>query len=337
MIFAIRADAGVGQGTGHVMRCLSLAEKLLQKGHRVCLFTNNSEIAWLEDAITASGVEVFRVTADELTQSQLTQLSPDWVIVDSYQIPAQQISAINAQVPVLAIVDGSTRGIEASAYLDTNLFSEKLDWSGVPANKLLAGSKFALVRDAVLVNKRNHPAQIANEPANILVFLGGSDPYGYSPILARALARVSTPFLAKFIAPPAAHPDIISALGENAAKVQVLAPTPKLASLYKDADVVISAAGTSAWDVCSLGIPALLLAVVDNQEFSLSQIAEHGLTLTNNLSGSGPGPEKADELAVQITNLLTDQKLRDQLSASALGYFDGQGRERVEKFLSESE
>jgi spore coat polysaccharide biosynthesis predicted glycosyltransferase SpsG len=96
--------------------------------------------------------------------------------------------------------------------------------------------------------------------------------------------------------------------------------------------VVVSAAGTSAWDVCSLGVPALLLAVVDNQEFSLEQIAAHGLTLTNNLSGAGE--EKATELSKQITRLLTDQDLRNQLSATALSYFDGLGRDRVETFLT---
>jgi hypothetical protein len=70
---------------------------------------------------------------------------------------------------------------------------------------------------------------------------------------------------------------------------------------------------------------------VDNQEFSLNQIAEHGLTLTNNLSGAGN--EKAAELAAQISSLLTDQKLRSELSAQALKYFDGLGRDRVEEFL----
>ena len=332
MIFAIRADAGVVQGTGHVMRCLSLAEKLLQKGHRVGLFTNSSEISWLETAIQEAGVEVFRVDSDELEPSQLEGFDADWLIVDSYQIPAEKVSAMDALVPVLAIVDGTARGIEASAYLDTNLFSEKLSWPADVQEKLLAGSKYALVRDAVLLNKREHPAELSNQPAKILVFLGGSDPYGYSPLLAKALSLVSADFQATFIAPPAMHEAVLAALGANTDQVQVLAPTPKLASYYQGVDVVISAAGTSAWDVCSLGVPALLLAVVDNQEFSLAQIAEHGLTLTNNLSGAGV--EKAGELAAQIGRLLTDQELREQLSAKSLSYFDGLGRDRVEAFLT---
>lgn len=332
MIFAIRADAGVVQGTGHVMRCLSLAEKLLQKGHRVGLFTNSSEIAWLESAISTSGVEVFRVTADELSLDQLGDFKADWLIVDSYQIPAMQISAVNEALPVLAIVDGDARGITASAFLDTNLFSEKLNWPSEVEAKLLAGSKYALVRDAVLTHKRAHPEVVVGNPPKVLVFLGGSDPYGYSPLLAEALAKVEAPFQATFIAPETAHEAICSALGANLDKVNVIGLTPKLTDYYEGVDVVISAAGTSAWDVCSLGVPALLLSVVDNQEFSLNQIAENGLTLTNNLSNAGD--EKPYELADQITSLLTDQKLRAELSAQSLRYFDGLGRDRVEEFLT---
>jgi spore coat polysaccharide biosynthesis predicted glycosyltransferase SpsG len=332
LIFAIRADAGVVQGTGHVMRCLSLAEKLLQKGHRVGLFTNTSEITWLEAAISASGVEVFRVKADELVPEHLEGFPADWLIVDSYQIPSEEISAVNKDLRVLAIVDGDARGITASAYLDTNLFSEKLSWPAEVEEKLLAGSKFALVRDGVLIHKRSNPELIVGNPPKVLVFLGGSDPYGFSPLLAKALARVGAPFEATFIAPETSHESIRTALGDNSSKVAVIGLTPKLTDYYEGVDVVISAAGTSAWDVCSLGVPALLLAVVDNQEFSLAQIAEHGLTLTNNLAGAGN--EKAAELATQISSLLTNQKLRSELSEQALKHFDGLGRDRIEEFLT---
>lgn len=332
MIFAIRADAGVVQGTGHVMRCLSLAEKLLQKGHRVGLFTNTSGIDWLEASILASGVEVFRVAADELFTEQLECFPSDWLIVDSYQIPANQISAVNEKLKVLAIVDGDARGINARAYLDTNLFSEKLPWPLEVEEKLLAGSRFALVRDGVLSHKRINPEVIEGTPPNLLVFLGGSDPYGFSPLLGRALSLVEAPFAATFVAPESSHKAIRTALGDNSSKVSVIGLTPKLSDYYERVDVVISAAGTSAWDVCSLGVPALLLSVVDNQEFSLKQIAEHGLTLTNNLSGAGV--DKTSELSTQISLLLTDQKLRSELSAQALKHFDGLGRDRVEEFLT---
>lgn len=327
MIFAIRADAGVVQGTGHVMRCLSLAEKLLERGHQVHLLTNESGIAWLESAIEASGVRVSRVEADSIELDSIKAYNPDWLIVDSYQIPASAISEVNQAIPVLAIVDSDSRGIEATLYLDTNLFAEKLDWSGDVAKRLLAGSKYSLIRNQVMTQARSEPWKISNRPVNLLVFLGGSDPYDYSPLVAKALAGLELDFKATFIAPERLHETVKLALGAASAKVNLIGPTPTLASFYGNADVVISAAGTSSWDVCTLGIPSLLLAVVDNQQFSLAQIAENGLTLTNNLTDGRPG--KIAALTDQIASLVTDYSLREQLSKKARSYFDGKGRDRV--------
>lgn len=331
MIFAIRADAGVVQGTGHVMRCLSLAEKLLERGHTVNLLTNESNIGWLESAIVASGVQVTRVSADSFSLDYLAPLKPDWVIVDSYQIPASEISAINGSIPVMAIVDSDWRAIDASAYLDTNLFAETLTWPGHVKKKLLAGSNYSLIRNQVMQQQRLEPWKVLNQPAKILVFLGGSDPYDYSPLVAKAISSLEVDFEATFIAPERLHETVSLALGDKAGQVKLLGPTPALASYYGDADMVISAAGTSSWDVCTLGIPSLLLAVVDNQQFSLAQIAEHGLALTNNLTDGHA--EKIDQLASQINALIGDETLREKLSKNALKYFDGKGRDRVVDYL----
>ena len=327
MIFVIRADAGVVQGTGHVMRCLSLAEKALERGHEVHLLTNESKIAWLETAIASSGVQVSRVSADSFALEDLEPLRPDWVVVDSYQIPADSISAVNSSIPILAIIDGDSRGIHATEYLDTNLFAEKLTWPKSVSSRLLAGSSYSLIRNQVMRQLRSEPWSISSRPPKLLVFLGGSDPYDYSPLVAKAISELTIDFKATFIAPERLHETVKLALGEKLNNVQLIGPTPSLADFYSDADVVISAAGTSSWDVCTLGIPSLLLAVVDNQQFSLSQIAENELTLTNNLTDGKPG--KVHELAEQIAALIQDQALREKLSKTSLKYFDGLGRDRV--------
>lgn len=334
MIFVIRADASVIQGTGHVMRCLSLAEKLLERGHQVHLLTNESNITWLETSIDNSGVKVSRVVADSFQLDALQQFSPDWAIVDSYQIAAEEISVVNSTIPVLAIIDSDSRGITATAYLDTNLFAEKLSWPEGVTERLLAGSNFSLIRNQVMNQHRFEPWKLASHPAKLLVFLGGSDPYDYSPLVAKALSSLEVDFEATFIAPERLHETVKLALGESLSKVNLIGPTPTLAAYYRDADVVISAAGTSSWDVCTLGIPSLLLAVVDNQQFSLAQIAENGLTLTNNLTDGNPG--KVRELADQIASLIGNLPLRERLSKAALKYFDGRGRDRIVDFLEKN-
>jgi spore coat polysaccharide biosynthesis predicted glycosyltransferase SpsG len=318
-----RADAGVEQGTGHVMRCLTLAEELMVRGHQAILVTGGLATAWLKQAVVVSGVEVHSCELDAIPEAQIAALQPDWVVVDSYRIPMGAISALNARVPVLAIVDGDDRGIQASLYLDQNLGAEKLSRSH--SDRFLSGATFALVRRAVLAERRADPATL-NHPPRLLSFMGGTDPTGASLGIARALACRPEHFALTILAPVAQHAELHATLADLQG-VSVLAPTPHLPELLGDADVVISAAGTSAWDVCALGIPSLLIAVVENQRASLREAVQRELALGIDAANDRHELElKSGHLAAK---LLGDPVLRTALSRACLDAFDGGGARRV--------
>jgi spore coat polysaccharide biosynthesis predicted glycosyltransferase SpsG len=93
------------------------------------------------------------------------------------------------------------------------------------------------------------------------------------------------------------------------------------------ADVVISAAGTSAWDICTLGVPAVLVAVVDNQRKSMRQAISGGLALGLDIVAGGP--ETLAEVAQLLGRLLDEVALRRSLSVASRLAFDGNGASRV--------
>ena len=66
-------------------------------------------------------------------------------------------------------------------------------------------------------------------------------------------------------------------LADFSEKVTVVSPGQQLPRLLGDADVIVCAAGTSAWDVSAIGKPAVFLGIVDNQMVSVGQIREHDL------------------------------------------------------------
>ena len=196
----LRADAGLLTGTGHVMRCLSLAEELMSRGHEIFLVTAPFDVSWLEQLVVESGVSVKSCTAGDLARETILGLVPDWVVVDSYSIAAEEITALDTFVPVLAVVDGETRGVVATILLDQNLGAEER----VNGPAWLAGSQFALVRDAVLDQRRTDPWRLRGTSRSVLSFMGGTDPHAASIGVAHALAE-SVGFDLLLIAPEPMH------------------------------------------------------------------------------------------------------------------------------------
>jgi len=324
----LRADASPRQGTGHVMRCLTLAEELVRRGHEVHLLTNDSGVGWLEEVMTAAhGVTIHRTVQHSLNPLEVASLGPDWVVTDSYEIPASEISALRATCSVMAIIDGDDRDIQADLYLDHNLGAEQGSWSSTTRDHLLAGSQFALIREAVLQQRRPQPWLVRGDVPHVVAVMGGSDPTGTIVTVAAALARIDADFTATIVVGELWRTNVEETL-KGIIGCEVVAPTSELPTILGNADLAVSAAGTSAWELCTLGIPSVLIAVVDNQRESLVRLVEKGLVIGVNLAKNGK--EKAEANIVEdVTRLLRDNREREELSARCLGFYDGRGKERV--------
>lgn len=326
MRVVFRADSGIEQGTGHVMRCLTLAEELMTRGHEVHLFTGAVSIDWLRDAIEASGVITHQCIADDVPLAAILNLVPDWLVVDSYRIDAGAISAANRSVPVLAIIDGDDRTIEATLFLDQNLGAETLYQDRESSHRYLAGSHFALVRNAILAARRDEPFKLGQGEPRLVCFMGGSDPSGSIVDVVRSLDEISPSVRLTIVAPVRLH-DSIRGVLSYPSRAEILALTTELPLLLADAEVVISAAGTSAWDVCTLGIPAVLIAVAENQQLSLHEAVSRGLALGVDVVAGGD--DAVDSVGEFVSSLLRDDSLRVRLSMASRAAFDGRGSHRV--------
>ncbi|GAB3957470.1 hypothetical protein GCM10027614_73010 [Micromonospora vulcania] len=97
---------------------------------------------------------------------------------------------------------------------------------------------------------------------------------------------------------------------------------------------MVSAAGTSTWELCCLGAPAALVCVVDNQRESYARVVRHGLAVglgeLPELTGTGVAGRAARATAARtLHGLLSSPERRAALSARAWSTVDGQGRARV--------
>ncbi|TDB77833.1 PseG/SpsG family protein [Micromonospora sp. KC723] len=330
----LRCDAGPRRGVGHLVRCLALGEEFLARGAAVSLFGTVEGVDWAAAQLTARGIPQHPgpdTPAGLVAAAREHRL--DAMVLDSYELDPAGAGALRAAgVVTLAIVDGDTRGQDADLYLDQNFGADAPGGGG----RLLAGTRYALLRDSVIAARPPAPrvATPVGRP-RVLAFFGGTDAVGAAPVLTRVLLGTGHPLELTVVA---ARPQIVAELAElspgRGQTLRLIAPTDGLPALIRAADLVVSAAGTSTWELCCLGAPSALVCVVDNQRESYRRVVAHGLVAglgeLPELAAPGMAGRAARATASRVLRgLLTLPRRRAVLSARAWAAVDGRGRARV--------
>ncbi|TDO35765.1 spore coat polysaccharide biosynthesis predicted glycosyltransferase SpsG [Kribbella sp. VKM Ac-2527] len=322
---------GPKRGIGHVMRSLALAEELRRRGAEVVFVCDSPTVPWADEQISARGIGVEPAvwTADEHLEL-FARLGLDAVVFDSYDLDAEVFTAVRKSgIPTLAIVDGDLRGAEADVFVDQNLGSE-LDQPVLPEGSTrLAGLDYVLLRDEILQLRPTEPPQPRSGAVpKVFAFFGGTDAFGAGPYVVRALARTGVGFEALVVAPGDDLADAIAAVDLDPGQhVEVIGPTSELAKAVVASDLVLSASGTSTWELLCLGATAGLVCVVDNQVMGYERTVATGAAVgVGVLSDLKVDPDPA---AAVLRPLLRDAEERARIAGEGWKLVDGQGRSRV--------
>jgi len=288
-------------------------------------------VPWADAQITGRGIPVEPAvwTPDEHVEL-VERLRLDAMVFDSYDLPAEVFSAVcRSGVPTLAIVDGELRGADADVLVDQNLGAE-FDQPVLPEGAVrLAGLDYVLLRDEVLALRPTDPPVLRPSGLpKVFAFFGGTDAYGAGPYVVQALAATGAPFEATVVAPGDDLAKAIAAVPlQQDQRVQVIGPTSQLAQTVVESDLVVSASGTSTWELLCLGATAGLVCVVDNQELGYERAVATGAAAgVGTLAQLKAGPAAASAV---LRTLLTDAQERAQLAQAGWKLVDGRGRVRV--------
>ncbi|MNG88556.1 UDP-2,4-diacetamido-2,4,6-trideoxy-beta-L-altropyranose hydrolase [compost metagenome] len=302
-----RADASLEMGSGHVMRCLTLADALREQGAE-CHFVCRAHPGHLADLIAARGHRCHLLAAlpdegctvsesslahagwlgcgweQDAAQSQaiLADWRPDWLVVDHYALDARWERLMRPHVGnIMAIDDLADRAHECDLLLDQNLGRQPDDYQErVPSHcTLLVGPRYALLRPEFAA-LREYSLTRRQTPTlkQLLITMGGVDQPNATGRVLEALQDIPLPEDCR----------ICVVMGEKApwlAEVETLAATmpwptevrvnvSNMAELMADSDLAIGAAGGTAWERCCLGLPTFMLVIADNQR----EVAHHLLS-----------------------------------------------------------
>jgi spore coat polysaccharide biosynthesis predicted glycosyltransferase SpsG len=313
------------------MRCVALAEEFAGRGFRVVFSADAETVPFALEQLRSRGFAWVDppLETPESHLAQLRELEADVVVIDSYHLPASIYPAIRAAHTTLALVDGDPEGRAADVYVDQNIGAEHDTWS-LPAGAVrLAGLDYALMRDDLLRARSTTPGDRAeSEPLRVFAFFGGTDVFAAAPDVTGALVATQLPFALRVVgATEAIRARLAAARPGPGQTIEVIEPTHSLARHVVDADIVISAAGTSSWELLCLGAACAMVCVAENQRVSYDRVTSLGAVAgLGRLEGLRADPK--DALRV-LRRLLDERTERQRLRTAAGSLVDGRGRARV--------
>ncbi len=333
MNLLIRADASVAIGTGHVMRCLALAQAWQDAGGKATFAMAERTLA-IEARLGAESCEVLRLECEPATANDAGRVAAlagqqkaAWIVVDGYGFSAEYQHALKeAGFKVLFVDDyGQAQRYCADFVLNQNVYAtEAMYEHSKPGTKLLLGSRYCMLRRE-FARWREWKREIVPVGRKILVTMGGSDPQHLTGLVMEALHGLPATEVTIVVGGSAAGIGALPPASQSNYGIRIEKNVLDMAELMAWADVAVTGAGTTCWEMCLLKLPMAVIGVAENQRPIAEALERMGTAIH---LGDAKSITR-QEIATRVGRLLGSQKERAELSKRCGTMVDGRGAERV--------
>jgi len=360
---AFRTDASTDIGTGHVMRCLTLADALREIGARavfLCRDHPGNLLGAIEQrghvarALPLPGNDTgaaprqheplrgydawlgasWEEDADQVLAA-LGRAPVDWLVVDHYALDARWERRMGSACKRLMVIDDlADRPHDCALLLDQNLGRLADDYRRlVPFDcRVLASPRFALLRpDFAALRGYSLARRRPRTPGHLLITMGGVDKDNATGGALAALRSCTLPRGCRITVVMGRHAPWLQKVRQQAADLpwptEVRSDVRDMARVMADCDLAIGAAGSTSWERCCLGVPAVLVVLADNQVAAARALAETGAVRMTTLTSL------AEDLREFLAHCATAPSTLVDMSAAAAAVTQGDGAPLVRQAL----
>lgn len=338
----IRADGSGKMGSGHLMRCMTIAEWLREK-EDVLFLTSSFESSQMVEkrGFKAEVLKCCLLSKDsdcsetgmspelrELTE-WIEVKKPDWVFVDSYQVDEAYLTEVSAKARTVYLDDFGAKPYPVDLIINYNVYAKQNEYEkmyGEKAARFLIGPAYIPIRSGFT----QESYRVREEIKNILILTGGGDYYQLAMKMMKAFGGKQE--LRKY------HFHLICGYYNNQAEelrreaghyhnFEIYENVPDIWNLMRECDLAVTAGGTTVYELCAMGLPFLGYSFADNQKPVLAYMQKNDIA-----PDCGDYREKKEELFETVAEkiaLYEDLQVRRVASKRQRELVDGQGARRI--------
>jgi spore coat polysaccharide biosynthesis predicted glycosyltransferase SpsG len=322
---AIRADGGPEIGYGHLVRSGALAEELLARGHDVTVATATPQSAGEVFPDAAAVVDLPARDDPAPFVSWIESAEPDIAYTDAYPIDTAYQQAVRERVPLAVWQDDARHAVCADLFVNGNLYAPDLDYEfvGDPPETCL-GTEYVLLRQQIRDLLPEDPPW-RDPPEWAIVTMGASDTEELTPTVVRAFDGLNLQVDA-IVGPGCSDQqerttrDVATTVS---AEVRVVRDPDDLPERMFQADIAVSTASSTTYELLALGTPLVTVPVADNQEPIATALRERDAAAVLNRGTDYEALREAIEM------YQSDSTVRGNRSKRGRELVDGGGVERV--------
>lgn len=334
MKLLIRADANNVIASGHIMRCIAIARKAISMGHEVkfVIADNNAEI--LINKHNMSYICMHTQWDDmeneiEVISDIIKKEKSDYILVDSYYVTKKYLSTLRDLCKVAYIDDLNMFKYPCDVLICYVNYYNKFNYEMLyrdDTTRLLLGPQYTPLRDEFLQDKLEANTE---QMKSILVMSGGSDEYHIVKQILEEFDKYEITKSNKIVAICGVYNEDYGKLVEKYSdneNITLLKAVENIHVYMRNADIAISAGGTTLYELCACGTPTICYSLADNQLDNVKSFEVDGIM---KYVGDVRYDNVALKIVEEIEELLNNEKKRMLIREKMFMVIDGKGTERI--------
>ena len=344
-----RTDGNSHIATGHLVRCLSIADACFSLGMKVCFLVSDQESKALLQSFDPAcrfPVRILETAVYDDLEKELPEVlgmlneagqAEQIFFLDSYYVTEHYLSAVRAVAKVAYLDDLQLFDYPVDLLINYDVIPESRSATYQAAYQNAARTLLGASYTPLRAQFTDLQPYCRDRVSNILVTTGGSDPYHFCLRLIAAFRENSFLHLCQLhvvVGRLSEDKDKLYKLADELPFLQLHENVSDMASLMASCDLAVSAAGTTLYELCAAGVPSMSFCLADNQLTAAKAFDEAGA-----IPCAGDIRRSCDEVLGNVMNFVTymseNFKKRKAALETMRQLVDGKGAMRIAKALTE--